>query len=90
MPLQGPLKWVAKLRALKTDKNVLLLKVPPNRHKVRSIVQVDRKGGHFGENNRQRHLEERAFEICFLHFATKQPLGFLPRSAGAQQGQSDE
>ncbi len=48
-----PAKWAAKLRALKTDRNVLLLK-------------TNMGSGHFGASGRYEYLKERAFEYAFL------------------------
>ena len=48
-----PAKWVAKLRALKTDDNVLLLK-------------TNMAAGHGGPSGRYAYLKERAFEFAFL------------------------
>ena len=48
-----PAKWVAKLRALKTDDNRLLLK-----------THLD--GGHGGGSGRDRRYEELAFEYAFI------------------------
>jgi len=48
-----PAKWVAKLRATKTDKNVLLLK-------------TDMDYGHGGASGRFDYLEEIALEYAFL------------------------
>jgi oligopeptidase B len=48
-----PTKWVAKLRALKTDHNVILLK-------------TDMGAGHGGAPGRYSALEEVAFEYAFL------------------------
>lgn len=48
-----PLKWVAKLRALKTDKNPLLLK-------------TDMSAGHFSASDRYKFLRETAFEYSFI------------------------
>ena len=48
-----PAKWTAKLRASKTDHNVLLLK-------------TNMGSGHFGASGRYEHLKERAFEYAFL------------------------
>mgnify|MGYP001026067881 FL=1 len=48
-----PAKWVAKLRALKTDDNMLLLR-------------TEMSGGHFGPSGRYEHLRETAFEWAFL------------------------
>jgi oligopeptidase B len=48
-----PAKWVARLRAIKTDQNVLLLK-------------TDMGAGHFGKSGRYEHLKETAFNYAFL------------------------
>ncbi len=48
-----PAKWVAKLRALKTDDNLLLLK-------------TNMGAGHAGPSGRYAYLRERAFEYAFL------------------------
>ena len=48
-----PAKWVAKLRALKTDKNILLLK-------------TEMGSGHFGPSGRYAHIREIAFDYAFL------------------------
>jgi oligopeptidase B len=48
-----PAKWVAKLRALKTDHNVLLLK-------------TDMGSGHFGPSGRYAGIRETAFDYAFL------------------------
>ena len=48
-----PAKWVAKLRALKTDDNLLLLK-------------TNLSAGHTGPSGRYAYLRERAFEYAFL------------------------
>jgi oligopeptidase B len=48
-----PAKWVAKLRALKTDSNPLLLK-------------VNMAGGHGGSSGRYDVLRERAFRYAFM------------------------
>ncbi len=48
-----PAKWVAKMRALKTDENLLLLK-------------TNMEAGHGGASGRFRRLEERAFEYAFV------------------------
>ena len=48
-----PAKWVAKLRALKTDQNPLLLR-------------VDMSSGHGGQSGRLQRLEEVAFEYAFV------------------------
>jgi oligopeptidase B len=48
-----PAKWAAKLRAMKTDRHVLLLK-------------TNMGSGHFGASGRYEYLKERAFEYAFL------------------------
>ena len=48
-----PAKWVAKLRALKTDSNILLLK-------------TDMGSGHFGPSGRYEGIKEVAFDYAFL------------------------
>jgi oligopeptidase B len=48
-----PAKWVAKLRALKTDNNIILLK-------------TDMKSGHGGATGRFDYLKDIAFEFAFL------------------------
>jgi len=48
-----PAKWVAKLRALKTDKNPLLL-------------HVDMEAGHGGKSGRFQRYRETAMEFAFL------------------------
>lgn len=48
-----PAKWVAKLRALKKDPNVLLLK-------------TDMGSGHFGPSGRYEGIKETAFDYAFL------------------------
>ena len=48
-----PAKWVAKLRALKTDSNTLLLK-------------TDMGSGHFGPSGRYEGIKETAFDYAFL------------------------
>ena len=48
-----PLKWVAKLRELKTDKHPLLLK-------------TDCSAGHFSASDRYKGLRETAFEYAFI------------------------
>ena len=48
-----PAKWTAKLRALKVDDNLLLLKTKMH-------------AGHGGSSGRYEHLHERAFEYAFL------------------------
>ncbi len=48
-----PAKWTAKLRALKTDNNLLLLK-------------TDMDAGHGGPSGRYDYLRDIAFEYAFL------------------------
>ncbi len=48
-----PAKWVAKLRALKTDKNPLLF-------------QINMSAGHGGSSGRYDFLKEEAFDYAFL------------------------
>jgi len=48
-----PTKWTAKLRTMKTDQNILLLK-------------VNMGAGHGGKSGRYGHLEDLAFEYAFL------------------------
>jgi oligopeptidase B len=48
-----PAKWVAKLRAVKKDSNVLLLK-------------TDLESGHFGPSGRYEGIKETAFDYAFL------------------------
>ena len=48
-----PAKWVAKLRAMKTDKNPLYLK-------------VNMAGGHGGSSGRYDRLHEAAFRYAFV------------------------
>ena len=48
-----PAKWVAKLRALKTDDNILLLK-------------TDMEAGHGGVSGRYRRYRDTAFLYAFL------------------------
>lgn len=48
-----PAKWTAKLRALKTDKRLLLLK-------------VNMGSGHFGSSGRYEYFKETAFNYAFL------------------------
>lgn len=48
-----PAKWVARLRALKTDNNILLLK-------------TDMESGHGGASGRFKALEDTAFEYSFM------------------------
>ena len=48
-----PAKWVAKLRATKTDSNILLLK-------------TNMGSGHFGASGRYERIKETAFDYAFL------------------------
>jgi oligopeptidase B len=48
-----PAKWAAKLRALKTDDHLLLLK-------------TNLGSGHFGPSGRYEHLKETAFHFAFI------------------------
>ena len=48
-----PAKWVAKLRDLKTDKNILLLK-------------TDMSPGHSGASGRFKRYKETALEYVFI------------------------
>ena len=48
-----PAKWVAKLRALKTDDRPLLLK-------------TEMGAGHFSRSGRYDYLEEEALEYAFI------------------------
>ncbi|HUS08391.1 MAG TPA: S9 family peptidase [Bryobacteraceae bacterium] len=48
-----PAKWVAKLRASKTDKHLLLLK-------------IEMGSGHFGSSGRYERIKETAFDYAFL------------------------
>jgi oligopeptidase B len=48
-----PTKWVAKLRALKTDDNRLLLK-------------INMEAGHGGASGRYRRYREVAFQYAFM------------------------
>jgi oligopeptidase B len=49
-----PAKWVAKLRAMKTDTNPLYLRTNM------------KPAGHGGQSGRYDHLKERAFDFAFL------------------------
>ena len=48
-----PVKWVAKLRSLKTDKNTLILK-------------TEMVAGHGGVSGRYKRYKETAFRYAFL------------------------
>lgn len=54
VPYWEPAKWVAKLRANKTDHNLLLLKTNTG------------PAGHGGSSGRYDHLKETAFEFAFI------------------------
>jgi len=53
VPYWEPSKWVAKLRTLKTDKNILAMK-------------INMGAGHFGKSGRYAALEETAEQFAFL------------------------
>jgi oligopeptidase B len=53
VPLKGPAKWVAKLRALKTDNNLL-------------ILRTDMEGGHSNEPKRYQRWRDTAFRCALL------------------------
>lgn len=53
VPYWEPLKWIAKLRQLKTDKNMLLLR-------------TDMSSGHFSASDRYKFLREVAQEYAFI------------------------
>ncbi len=53
-----PAKWTARLRAMKTDQHLLLLK-------------TNMGSGHFGASGRYEHLKETAFNYAFLLSALK-------------------
>lgn len=53
VPYWEPAKWVAKLRTLKTDKNLLAMK-------------INMGAGHFGKSGRYAALEETAEQYAFL------------------------
>ena len=55
-----PAKWVAKLRAMKTNDNLLLLK-------------INMGAGHGGSSGRYDFLHEIAFEYAFILYAMKIP-----------------
>ena len=57
-----PAKWVAKLRTLKRDSNLLLLK-------------TNMGSGHFGASGRYEYLKETAFNYAFLMAALDVDLG---------------
>jgi len=48
-----PMKWVAKMRELKTDNNILVFK-------------TDMDAGHGGASGRFKSLEEKALEMAFF------------------------
>lgn len=53
VPFWAPAKWTAKLRALKTDSNLLLLK-------------TNMESGHFGGSGRYTRWKEVAYEMAFV------------------------
>ena len=53
VPYWSPAKWVAKMRANKTDNNLLLFK-------------TNMDGGHFGASGRYNGLKDNAFKMAFL------------------------
>jgi oligopeptidase B len=53
VPYWEPAKWVAKLRAMKTDGNPLYLK-------------TDLTTGHFSASDRYKYIKETAFEYAFM------------------------
>ncbi|HLH42483.1 MAG TPA: S9 family peptidase [Bryobacteraceae bacterium] len=73
-----PAKWAAKLRKLKTDANLLLLK-------------TDMGSGHFGASGRYEYLKEKAFHYAFLLKALElagcgEPLHSVPEPRPAAPG----
>ncbi len=71
-----PAKWVAKLRALKTNDSLLLLK-------------TNMDSGHFGASGRYERMKETAFDYAFiLHALGLPPVATGPLSVAAQQGGS--
>ena len=50
-----PAKWVAKMREMKTDKNIILFK-------------TNMEAGHGGASGRFRALEDVALDLCILIF----------------------
>jgi len=56
VPFWQPLKWVAKMRAMKTDSNTLAL-------------MIDETTGHFGDGGREGRATESAYEFAFLYRA---------------------
>jgi oligopeptidase B len=53
VPYWEPAKWVAKLRALKTDDNLLLFK-------------TDLSSGHFSASDRYKYIKQTSFEYAFI------------------------
>jgi oligopeptidase B len=53
VPYWEPAKWVAKLRAMKTDSNALLFK-------------TDMSSGHFSASDRYKYIKETAVEYSFI------------------------
>ncbi|MGH9593143.1 MAG: prolyl oligopeptidase family serine peptidase, partial [Bryobacteraceae bacterium] len=69
VPFWEPAKWVAKLRAMKTDHHILLLK-------------TEMGSGHFGASGRYEYLKETAFYYAFLLDVLKlgaNPADLLPK-----------
>ena len=67
-----PAKWVAKLRALKTDANPLYLK-------------MNLAGGHAGSSGRYDHLREVAFKYAFILDAVGRPGSTSPKYPPTRQ-----
>ncbi len=70
-----PAKWVAKLRALKTDRNPLLLK-------------TEMEAGHGGVSGRYRRYEQIAFEDAFLIDLATSEASTTAGGLGAAGGQA--
>ena len=70
-----PAKWVAKLRAMKTDRNPLYFK-------------VNMAGGHGGSSGRYQRLRETAFRYAFMldavGLARSSPISSPPTGKGGQ------
>ena len=74
-----PAKWVARLRALKTDRNPLLLR-----------MDLD-PAGHGGKSGRYERLRETAFVMAFvLDRAGRHPSRSGPVTAGATASRPDD
>jgi oligopeptidase B len=65
VPYWEPAKWVAKLRALKADSNLLLLK-------------TNLGNGHLGPSGRYEYIRETAFEYAFLLTAMRDNRKIIP------------